>query len=101
MRVQRPPTLLLVVGLTLLALAYSKPLYVPEHCQNYSGRMLRACIRTAQTDTVGLYTNLVIQTGTATFESAVPVDRGSPSTHADTYELNTSVTLFDVGYSVN
>nr|ATQ39394.1 ORF3 protein [Middle East respiratory syndrome-related coronavirus] len=103
MRVQRPLTLLLVVTLSLLANAFSKPFYIPEHCQNYSGRMLRACIRTAQTDTVGLYTNLRIDLPStdSTGTESVTVDRGSFSTHDDISESVTSVNLFDVGYTVN
>nr|ALT66803.1 ORF3 [Middle East respiratory syndrome-related coronavirus]ARQ84747.1 NS3 protein [Middle East respiratory syndrome-related coronavirus]ARQ84758.1 NS3 protein [Middle East respiratory syndrome-related coronavirus]ARQ84769.1 NS3 protein [Middle East respiratory syndrome-related coronavirus]ASY99779.1 ORF3 [Middle East respiratory syndrome-related coronavirus] len=100
MRVQRPPTLLLVFSLSFLVTAFSKPLYVPEHCQNYSGCMLRACIKTAQ---AGLYTNFRIDVPSAesTGTQSVSVDRESTSTHDGLTEHVTSVNLFDVGYSVN
>nr|UHI99923.1 NS3 protein [Middle East respiratory syndrome-related coronavirus] len=103
MRVQRPPTLLLVFSLSFLVTAFSKPLYVPEHCQNYSGCMLRACIKTAQADTAGLYTNFRIDFPSAelTGTQSVSVDRESTSTHDGLTEHVTSVNLFDVGYSVN
>nr|ALW82670.1 ORF3 [Middle East respiratory syndrome-related coronavirus] len=100
MRVQRPPTLLLVFSLSFLVTAFSKPLYVPEHCQNYSGCMLRACIKTAQADTAGLF-RIDVPSAESTGTQSVSVDRESTSTHDGLTEHVTSVNLFDVGYSVN
>nr|WCC62958.1 ORF3 protein [Bat Coronavirus TpGX16] len=93
MRVMRPPTLLLILVTLLFANAFSKPLYVPEHCQSYTGKLLQACIRSAKIDTSGMYTNRVIAVPTSTGSVELSLDRGAQSDHDVYYDESRATTV--------
>lgn len=94
----RSPALLLLL---LLAGAFSVPVevYLPEHCNNFSGRLFRACIRTARNDATGVYSGRVIvftsSDGTKhniqhTDSSSVPTSTSAGVT-VDAFDIATSV----------
>nr|AUM60015.1 ORF3 protein [Middle East respiratory syndrome-related coronavirus] len=103
MRVQRPPTLLLVLTLLFLANANSKPLvgYIPEHCQSHTGSLLKACIETAKFDTIGLYTNRVVSPPNNADLSPISVDRDSAVGHTEFYDSQPSTSFYDIAVSQN
>nr|WCC62928.1 ORF3 protein [Bat Coronavirus HlHI19]WCC62950.1 ORF3 protein [Bat Coronavirus TpGX16] len=92
MRVMRPPTLLLILVTLLFANAFSKPLYVPEHCQSYTGKLLQACIRSAKIDTSGIH-NRVIAIPTSTGSVELSLDRGAQSDHDVYYDESRATTV--------
>ncbi|BDI08821.1 ORF3 [Merbecovirus sp.] len=98
MRVQRPPTLLLLIALSLFANAFSRPTvaYIPEHCQSYTGKMLKACIAQTKFDTAGMYTNRVISVPVATGAFELTVDRDTQTGHGDFYDQSVATTLVNV-----
>lgn len=103
MRTQRAPVAFSFILFTLLAYALSKPLvgYVPEHCQSYTGSMLRACIEQTKFDTAGMYTNRVISDVPATDSNQIFVDRDSEADHTVYYDHQTGTSYYDVGVSQN
>nr|UMO75621.1 MAG: hypothetical protein [Erinaceus hedgehog coronavirus HKU31] len=48
--------LLFFIACNLLSISLAKP-YIPEHCGNFEGALLQACLHSALTDTKGSYTN--------------------------------------------
>ncbi|ASL68943.1 hypothetical protein [Hypsugo bat coronavirus HKU25] len=98
MRVQRPPTLLLLVALSLFANAFSRPTvsYIPEHCQSYTGSLLKACIAQTRFETTGMYTNGVVSVSVATGAYELTIDRDSQTSHDSFYDQSTATTLVNV-----
>nr|WCC63539.1 ORF3 protein [Bat Coronavirus PaHI19] len=97
MRVQRPPTLLLII---LVANAFSKPIGapIPEHCSTLVGREFQSCIRQAQFDTAGMYTNRVIVLDRVSADR-FPIDRDTTTAHDTSYDTSNPQLLSDIGYS--
>nr|WCC63298.1 ORF3 protein [Bat Coronavirus PaGD18] len=97
MRVQRPPTLLLIL---LVANAFSKPIGTPtpEHCSTLVGREFQSCIRQAQFDTAGMYTNRVIVLDRARTHRYT-IDRDTTTAHDTSYDTSDPQQLSDIGYS--
>nr|BDD37133.1 ORF3 [Merbecovirus sp.]BDI08838.1 ORF3 [Merbecovirus sp.] len=93
MRVMRPPTLLIVVSALLFANAFSKPLYVPEHCQSYTGNLLQACIRQTKIETAGMYTNRLISIPVSTGSVDLTLDRGAQPDHDAFYDQSRATTV--------
>nr|WCC63647.1 ORF3 protein [Bat Coronavirus TpGD17] len=81
--------------LVLVANAFSKPLYVPEHCVGMSGTLFQACIRQTMVDTTGMYTNSAMSYDGTT----IPFDRDG-IVHEDHYTDTKPTPLSDVGFSV-
>nr|WCC63674.1 ORF3 protein [Bat Coronavirus TpGX16] len=84
-----------VIFLVLVANAFSKPLYIPEHCGSMSGTLLQACIRQTMVDTTGMYTNSAMSYDGTT----IPFDRDG-IVHEDHYTDTKPTPLSDVGFSI-
>nr|WCC62978.1 ORF3 protein [Bat Coronavirus PaGX17] len=90
-------TLLLTV---LVADAFSKSIRtpIPEHCSTLVGREFQSCIRQAQFDTAGMYTNRVIVLDRAR-TNRYPIDRDTTTAHDTSYDTSDPQLLSDIGYS--
>nr|WCC63226.1 ORF3 protein [Bat Coronavirus HaYN16] len=93
----RTLTLLLIL---LVANAFSKPIGIPipEHCSTLVGREFQSCIRQAQFDTAGMYTNRVIVLDRARTHR-YPIDRDTTTAHDNSYDTSDPQLLSDIGYS--